>query len=51
MEAGGLNRARFMAIPMFTFYPWTGLIVPMLLLAVVAQKHIVKGMTRAVVKG
>ena len=51
MKAGGLNRARFMVIPMFTFYPWTGLIVSMLLFAVVAQKHIVKGMTFGAVKG
>lgn len=43
MNAGGLNRARFVVIPMLTLYPWTGLIVPMLLFAVVAQKPISQG--------
>ena len=51
MKAGGLNRARFMVIPMLTFYRWTGLIAPMLLVAVVAQKHIVTGMILGAVKG
>ena len=51
MKAGGLNRARFVVIPMLTFYRWTGLIVLMLLFAVVARKHIVKGMTLGAVKG
>lgn len=51
MKAGGLNRARFVVIPVFTFYPWTGLIAPMLLFSVVAQRHIVKGMTLGAVKG
>ena len=43
MTAGGLNHARFMVIPLFTFYHWTGLIVPVLLFAVVAQKPISQG--------
>ena len=52
-----------MVIPMFTFYQWTGLydthvglallyqVHALLLFAVVAQKHIVKGMTLGAVKG
>ena len=43
MKADGLNHARFMVIPMLTLYPWTGLIVSMLLFAVVAQKPISQG--------